>query len=137
MTRKLRVFLFSLLAAVGVSGCGGDGLPDNARLLEIFESGQTGVWVKGHGTVSQVLSDNSVGGQPRQRFMVQIEDSLRVQVRHQVVNSPRVPAERGDVIAFQGRYEWNASGGLISLTHQDPAQPGGGGWVSHRGTRYD
>lgn len=136
MMRLMRVVLISLLVTLGVVGCGGDELPDNERLLGAFENGRTGLWVSGHGTVSQVLSDEMLG-LPRQRIMVQIDDSLRVMVQHLVMGSMRVPVERGDVIAFQGRYEFNGNGGTVSLTHSDPEQPGGGGWIRHKGITYD
>ncbi|MFW5926435.1 MAG: DUF3465 domain-containing protein [Wenzhouxiangella sp.] len=111
-------------------------MPDNERLVEAFENGRTGLWVSGHGTVSQVLSDEMLGF-PRQRIMVQVTDSLRVMVQHSMLDSVRVPVERGDVIAFQGRYEFNGNGGNVTLTHSDPEQPGGGGWIRHAGITYD
>lgn len=134
--RLVRVVLISLLVASGGFGCGGNELPDNERLLDAFENGRTGLWVRGHGTVSQVLPDETVGF-ARQRVMVRINDSLRVLVQHSTANSVPVPFERGDVIAFQGRYEFDGSGGTISLTHSDPDQPGGGGWIRHKGILYE
>ena len=136
MSRRFGVVLFSLLVTLGVVGCGGNELPDNARLVAAFEDGRTGVWVSGHGTIAQVLADESGIGFPRQRFNVRINDGLTVLVMHTMTESGRVPAQRDDVIAFQGRYDFSASGGTISVTHHDPAQPGGGGWIRHDGEVY-
>lgn len=137
MIRRTTVVLISLLVTIGVAGCGGDELPDNTRLLNAIEEGRTGIWVSGHGTVTQVLGDQTIG-LPRQRFMVHIDDSApRVMVQHVLSESTRVPVERGDAVSFQGRYEWSGSGGLISLTHRDPDQPGSGGWIRHKGVLYD
>ncbi len=120
-----------------LSGCGGDSLPDNERLLQAFEQSRTGVWVSGHGTVTQILPDLN-GNNPRQRFNVAIEgQTWQLLLINELDGSERVPVERGDVVAFQGRYDFFASGGTLSLTFADPAQPGGGGWIEHKGRRYD
>jgi hypothetical protein len=137
MKRHFGVVLVGLLVTIGGVGCGGNELPDNARLLAAFEEGRTGVWVSGHGTIAQVLADETTTiGFPRQRFNVRVEDQLTVLVQHSLTEAGRVPAERGDVIAFQGRYEFNASGGSISHTHRDTSQPGSGGWIRHDGQVY-
>ncbi len=137
MSRPFGVVLVSLLVTLGVMGCGGNELPDNSRLLAAFDDGRTGVWVSGHGTIAQVLADETTTiGFPRQRFNVRVEEQLTVLVQHSLTESGRVPAQRGDVIAFQGRYEFNASGGTISHTHRDESQPGSGGWVRHDGVTY-
>ncbi|QOC22685.1 DUF3465 domain-containing protein [Wenzhouxiangella sp. AB-CW3] len=135
--RCFTVVLVGLLVALGGTGCGGEDLPDNARLVAAFDEGRTGIWVSGHGTVTQVLADESLAiGLPRQRFNVQIADSLSVIVYHSSSEGRRVPAQRGDMVAFQGRYEWNARGGEVTRTHADHAQAGGGGWIRHEGQTY-
>ncbi len=137
MSRRFGVVLASLLVTLRGVGCGADELPDNSRLLDAFEQGRTGVWVGGHGTIAQVLADETTTiGFPRQRFNVRVDDQLTVLVQHSLTESGRVPAQRGDVIAFQGRYEFNASGGTISHTHRDASQPGSGGWVRYDGVTY-
>lgn len=119
-----------------VTGCGDDSLPDNDRLERIFADGETGVWVSGHGTVSQVPSDET-GASPSQRLVVRISDGLSVVVRHELEHSARVPAEKGDTVAFQGRYTWDGRGGLVAYTYAAEDQPGGGGWIELDGQRYE
>lgn len=136
MGTHVRVLIIMVLV-IGVAGCGGNALPDNARLLNAFEQGRTGVWVSGHGTLAQLIGDETVAGEMHQRMVVNIDGSLDVIVRHSVESSQRVPAEQGDTIAFQGRYEWSGRGGVIGHTHRDPEQPGDGGWIRHEGTTYD
>lgn len=127
-----------MLLVLGVAGCGGgDALPDNERLIQAFEQGRTGVWVSGHGTVSQLIGDEAVDGALHQRLVVRISDGLSLIVRHSVEASDRIPLQQGDTVAFQGRYEWNGRGGVLGRTHHDPDQPGGGGWIRHNGTLYD
>lgn len=131
--KRLSAGLSAFAVVVMLAACGGSGdLPDNRVLEEAFSQGRTGIWVSGHGTVVRELGgDASV-----QRFQVRVGSDLSLVVNHRVGASGRVPAERGDTIAFHGRYEYHGGGGELALTHADPAQPGGGGWIQHGRTRY-
>jgi hypothetical protein len=133
MLRRFGVVLMGILVALALAGCGQDDLPDNSRLESAFTDGRTGIWVSGHGTVIRPLGSDATS----QRFLLRISDDLSIVLRHQIGQSGPIPAERGDVIAFQGRYEFHGGGGEVILTHADAAQPGGGGWVTHQGTRYE
>ncbi len=120
-----------------LGGCGSGEAPiTNDRLIETFESGRTGIWVSGHGEVTQILGDENIGGRT-QRFIVRLNEQIQIQIRHSLDNAERIPVERGDEVRFQGYYEWEARGGFISRTYNDESQPGSGGWVEHDGTRYD
>jgi len=124
------VFAFIVFSA---TGCGGsDALPSNERLLSAFADGTTGVWVSGYGTVVRPLGSSA----DNQRFLVQVNGELSLVVRHQVGDQGPVPADRGDIIAFQGRYEFHGGGGELILTHADSGNPGGGGWIEYDGMRY-
>lgn len=136
MATHIRVLMIMVLV-FGVAGCGGDALPDNERLLNAFEQGRTGIWVSGHGTVAQLIGDETIAGEVHQRVIADVGGSLSLIIRHSVEASERVPAAQGDAIAFQGRYEWNGRGGVLGHTHRDPEQPGGGGWIRHEGKTYD
>ncbi len=132
MMRHFGVVFIIFLITAGVAGCGGEDLPDNSRLLDAFADGRTGIWVSGHGTVVRPLGSDATS----QRFLVRVADELTVVLRHSIGSAGPVPAERGDLIQFQGRYEFHGGGGEILFTHADQAQPGGGGWIVHEGTRY-
>lgn len=137
MTTHIRVLMIMVLV-IGIAGCGGgDALPDNERLLNAFEQGRTGVWVSGHGTVAQLIGDETVAGEENQRILVDVESQLNLIIRHSLEQSDRVPVAQGDTIAFQGRYSFNGRGGVVGFTHHDPEQPGDGGWVRHQGSLYN
>lgn len=134
--RKFSLIVFVSFCFVLV-GCGSGEAPiSNDRLIETFESGRTGIWVSGTGTVSQILGDTDIGGE-NQRFIVRPNEEIRVEIRHSLEEADRIPVERDDTVRFQGYYDWEARGGIVSLTYFDPDQPGSGGWVEHEGTRYD
>lgn len=86
--------------------------------------------------VVQLLGDEDIDGY-RQRFTIRPTDGIVVQVRHSLDDSTRIPVEPRDMVRVQGYYQWDARGGFISRTFSDPNQPGGGGWVEHKGVRYD
>lgn len=133
MLRHFWVVLMAVLVTVGVASCGGDESPDNTRLMNAFTEGRTGVWVSGHGTVVRPLGADATN----QRFLVRIDEGFSVVIRYRIGDAGAIPADRGDQVQFQGRYEFHGGGGEILLTHADPAQPGGGGWIVHDGRRYD
>jgi len=137
MATHARVVMIMVLV-IGMAGCGGEeALPDNERLINAFEQGRTGVWVSGHGTVKQLVGDETVAGERHQRIVVDVGEVFDLIVRHSVEASERVPVVQGDTIAFQGRYEFNGRGGVLGFTHHDPEEPGGGGWVRYQGNVYD
>ncbi len=132
MLRRFGVVLIGLLVTLGMVGCGSEELQDNTRLIEAFSEGRTGIWVSGHGEVVRELGSDSA----QQRFLLRIDEGLSLVVRHRPGEKGPVPIERGDIVEFHGRYEFHGGGGEIQLTHADPSQPGGGGWIRHKGTRY-
>lgn len=135
----MRVWTSVLLIAscLVLGGCGqGEAPITNERLLDSFDQGRTGIWVSAEAPVVQILGDENIGGQ-RQRFTIKPREDLAVQVRHSLSESTRVPIQPGDMVRVQGYYQWEARGGFISRTFSDPEQPGGGGWIEHKGQRYD
>lgn len=134
---RISGLILLILSGLMLAGCGGDDAAiTNDRLIETFTEGRTGVWVSGEAPVTQLLGDESIGGN-HQRFVVRLNEDIQVTIRHSLDDADRIPAERGDVVRFHGLYDWNPRGGVVSLTHRDAAQPGDGGWVEHDGVRYD
>jgi hypothetical protein len=127
------IALLGLATVLLLAACGGDALPDNDVLEAAFAQGRTGVWVSGHGTVVRELS----GDAALQRFQVRLDSGLSLVIVHRIGSTGRVPVERGDTLAFHGRYEFHGAGGEVALTHADPAQPGGGGWLRHNRVLYN
>lgn len=134
---RVALTLFITVSCLVLGGCGqGEAPLSNDRLIESFEQGRTGIWVSAEAPVVQLLGDEDIDGR-RQRFTIRPADGVTVQVRHSLDDSARVPVARGDVVRVKGYYQWEARGGFISQTFSDPDQPGGGGWIEHRGERYD
>lgn len=101
------------------------------------QSWRSGDQVRAIGTVSRVLSDDNEGSR-HQRFIVRLSSGRTLLIAHNIDLAPRVPSlSVGDTVSFYGEYEWNDRGGVIHWTHHDPRGNHVGGWVEHKGRRYE
>lgn len=85
--------------------------------------------------VIRLLSDDTVGDR-HQRWIVQLQSQQTLLVVHNIDLSPRVPLQVQDSVQIFGEYEWNAEGGVVHWTHQDPNQQHENGWILHQGIYY-
>ena len=98
---------------------------------------RSGNQVHSSGTVSRILSDDNEGSR-HQRFIVQLSSGRTLLVAHNVDLAPRVQSlSVGDTVSFYGEYESNDRGGVIHWTHHDPRGRHPGGWIEHKGRRYE
>ena len=98
---------------------------------------QSGDQVRGTATVSRILSDDNEGSR-HQRFVVRLSSGRTLLIAHNIDLAPRVSSLRvGDTVSFYGEYEWNDRGGVIHWTHHDPRGSHVGGWIEHKGRRYE
>lgn len=106
------------------------------RLQLAFAQHESNLQIEGQGTVVNVLKDDTKGS-PHQRFLLRTERGQTLLVAHNIELAPRVlDLATGDTVRFFGEYEWNEQGGVIHWTHHDPAGRHPGGWLEHRGQRY-
>jgi hypothetical protein len=119
----------------GVSGSK-PALGGEDAIVAAFRDERSDVLVEFEGEVIKLLpADND--GKPHQRFIVRMGGGHTVLVAHNLELAPRVPLERGDSVRVRGEYEWNAQGGVVHWTHDDPARRHPGGWIEHEGTKYE
>jgi len=98
-----------------------------------FENRTSNVQVEGQGTVSKVLKDDNEGSR-HQRFILMLASGRTLLVAHNIDLAPRIDElAEGDVVKFNGEYEWNSKGGVLHWTHHDPERRHVGGWLEHRG----
>jgi hypothetical protein len=101
-----------------------------------FREQKSGVQVTGEGVVAKMLSDDNDGDR-HQRFILSLASGQSVLVAHNIDVAPRLTTlDKGDSVAFNGVYEWNAKGGLIHWTHHDPNGQHQSGWLKHNGETY-
>jgi hypothetical protein len=101
-----------------------------------FKEHRSGVRIDGEGVVDRVLSDDENGGR-HQRFVLRLASGQTLLVAHNIDLAPRVsPLRRGDVVAFNGVYEWNEQGGVVHWTHRDPNGQHKAGWLKRDGEAF-
>jgi len=106
------------------------------ELRATFTERKSGSQVTGEGTVTKLLADDNDGSR-HQRFILTLPSGQTVLITHNIDIAPRIDSLRtGDVVAFNGVYEWNAKGGLVHWTHRDPSGRHQPGWLKHAGQIY-
>ena len=101
------------------------------------ESWRSGQQVQGSGMVLRVLSDDNEGSR-HQRFILELSSGRSVLVAHNIDLAPRISSiSTGDTVSFYGEFEPNEQGGVIHWTHHDPQERHVGGWLEHKGQRYE
>jgi hypothetical protein len=107
-----------------------------SALARAFDEQRSNVQVVADGVVLQTLADDDQGSR-HQRFIVAMPDGQTVLVAHNIDLAARVEAlQVGDPVSVHGEYEWNAKGGVIHWTHDDPRGAHTAGWIKHRGRTY-
>lgn len=97
-----------------------------------YAEGRSGMQVSGTGVVIRLLGDDNEGSR-HQRFILKLASGQTLLVAHNIDLAPRVDQlQPGDVVEFNGVYEWNSKGGVIHWTHHDPERRHPGGWLRHR-----
>lgn len=87
--------------------------------------------------VRRVLADDTEG-EPHQRFIVRVTPEIDVLIAHNIDAAARVPISEGDDISFRGEYEWTEKGGTVHFTHAPKfKRRESGGWIEHKGVRYE
>ncbi|MDA3920187.1 MAG: DUF3465 domain-containing protein [Salinisphaera sp.] len=109
---------------------------NTSEIGQAFRNLASNVQVRGRGTVLKVLADDTRGSR-HQRFILRLPSGQTILVAHNIDLAPRVPGlSKGDVVGFNGIYEWNSQGGVVHWTHRDPDGRHAAGWLVQGGHRY-
>jgi len=108
----------------------------DTALSTAFHERRSGIQFQGNGTVIKILPDDHEGSR-HQRFILKLHSGQTLLIAHNIDLAPRLSSLReGDVVAFNGEYEWNPKGGVIHWTHRDPNGRHEAGWLKHNGQTY-
>ena len=101
-----------------------------------FEQRARNLQVEGQGVVLKVLADDDDGSR-HQRFVVELTSGQTLLIAHNIDLATRIFGLReGDLVSFNGEYEWNPEGGVIHWTHRDARNRHPHGWIRHNGGLY-
>ena len=101
-----------------------------------YEQQQSNIQVQGSGRVKAILRDDNDGSR-HQKFILALDNGLSVLVAHNIDLAPRIDdLQKGDVVEFNGEYEYNEKGGVLHWTHHDPQGHHEDGWLKHNGHNY-
>jgi hypothetical protein len=135
--RNARSIVFLLAVFAGGSPLVGgrtpvqDAFAQSDPIGAAFAERRGGIQVSGSGVVQRILGDDNDGSR-HQRFILRLSSGQTLLITHNIDLAPRVePLQLGDVVEFNGVYEWNAKGGVIHWTHHDPGGKHPGGWLRH------
>ena len=105
-------------------------------LASAYKNQQSGVQVGGSGQVIRLLPDDNTGSR-HQKFILKLASGQTLLISHNIDLAPRIQTIKvGDKIEFYGEYEWNAKGGVVHWTHDDPKRQHPDGWLKHNGREY-
>lgn len=108
----------------------------DALLSRAYSNQESGVQVSGQGVVVRLLPDDNDGSR-HQKFIIELTTGQTLLVAHNIDIAPRVSSIReGDLIEFNGEYEWNEKGGVIHWTHRDPNGSHVSGWLKNQGQTF-
>ncbi|GJM08956.1 MAG: hypothetical protein DHS20C11_12320 [Lysobacteraceae bacterium] len=101
-----------------------------------YQQRQSDVQVTGTGVVERIFADDTVGSQ-HQKFLLRLHNGHTLLISHNIDLAPRInQLAVGDIVDFNGEYEWNPQGGVVHWTHHDPAGRHEDGWLRHQGAYY-
>jgi len=113
-----------------------NGSIENNNLQQAYNNKQSDLQIEGIGVVIKVLRDDTKGSR-HQKFILRNSTGQSVLVAHNIDLAPRLDGlKKGDTVEFYGEYEWNAKGGVIHWTHNDPKGYHISGWLKYKGRTY-
>ncbi|AJB47642.1 DUF3465 domain-containing protein [Acinetobacter nosocomialis] len=101
-----------------------------------YDRRQSNVQVQGSGRVKAILKEDN-DGTKHQKFILVLKNGLSILVAHNIDLAPKIDdLHKGDIVEFNGEYEYNEKGGVLHWTHHDPQNRHENGWLKHNGHIY-
>ena len=108
-----------------------------ATIAQAYQQKRGDVQVQASGRVKALLRDDNEGSR-HQKFILELENGQTVLVAHNIDLAPRIDdLKKGDLVEFNGEYEYSDKGGVIHWTHRDPQNRHEHGWLKHNGKIYE
>lgn len=129
--KHILFFIFIAFTSININA------DDVNEIASAYATQTSDLQVNSSGTVVKLISDDNKGSR-HQRFILKLSNNQIVLVAHNIDLAPKITSlRRGDIVEFNGEYEWNNKGGVIHWTQHDPAGRHQDGWLNHNGSIYE
>lgn len=140
MSRKQNFISFTLVLLLGwIQTDQVAAAPPSAsdrKLARAFAQGRSEFFIRVKATVRASLATD-YEGIPHQKFIVELSTGQTLLIAHNLeLASPIRRLRVGETILIYGEYIWNAEGGLLHRTHDDPDFLLPHGWIRYQGRKY-
>jgi len=105
-------------------------------LQDAYTNHRSDIQIKGSGVVIKRLPDDNKGSR-HQKFLLKVATGQTLLIAHNIDLADKITSlKKGDMVEFNGEYEWNSKGGVLHWTHHDPGGRHINGWLKHKGKIY-
>lgn len=109
---------------------------DDEKIQQAFQEQRSNIQVQSRGLIKAILRDDNNGSR-HQKIILELSTGQTVLVAHNIDLAPRIEnLKQGEIIEFNGEYEYSPQGGVIHWTHHDPQNKHVGGWLKYKGQIY-
>lgn len=109
---------------------------DDEKIQQAFQEQRSNIQVQSRGLIKAILRDDNNGSR-HQKIILELSTGQTVLVAHNIDLAPRIAdLKQGEIVEFNGEYEYSPQGGVIHWTHHDPQNKHVGGWLKYKGQIY-
>ena len=109
---------------------------DDEKIQQAFQEQRSNIQVQSRGLIKVILRDDNNGSR-HQKIILELSTGQTVLVAHNIDLAPRIAdLKQGEIVEFNGEYEYSPQGGVIHWTHHDPQNKHVGGWLKYKGQIY-
>lgn len=109
---------------------------DDEKIQQAFQEQRSNIQVQSRGLIKAILRDDNNGSR-HQKIILELSTGQTVLVAHNIDLAPRIEnLKQGEIVEFNGEYEYSPQGGVIHWTHHDPQNKHVGGWLKYKGQIY-
>lgn len=109
---------------------------DDEKIQQAFQEQRSNIQVQSRGLIKAILRDDNNGSR-HQKIILELSTGQTVLVAHNIDLAPRIEnLKQGEIVEFNGEYEYSPQGGVIHWTHHDPQNKHVDGWLKYKGQIY-
>ena len=109
---------------------------DDEKIQQEFQEQKSNIQVQSRGLIKAILRDDNNGSR-HQKIILELSTGQTVLVAHNIDLAPRIEGlKQGEIVEFNGEYEYSPQGGVIHWTHHDPQNKHAHGWLKYQGQIY-